>query len=94
MGIAIKSDFLTHVALRLSDKLVPEGLRESSAELFDNQQRASYLGAVLKTDVNKSTIYLRVLAFKQPTDCCYARTYPQSVEKSYCSPCNSYSPAA
>jgi hypothetical protein len=58
--------------------LVPEGLRQHSAELFKNQKRAIDLGAVLKTDVGKEIIDFENLGwvFEEQRHCCYHMNIP------------------
>jgi hypothetical protein len=61
--------------------LVPEGLRQYSAELFENQKRAINLGAVRKTDLDsksKEIIDLENLGWilEEQRHCCYHMNIP------------------
>jgi hypothetical protein len=60
------------------DVIVPEWLREHSAELLKNQKRAIDLGAVLDTDVDALTVDYFDLgwAFQNPPHSCYHMNIP------------------
>jgi hypothetical protein len=66
--------------------LVPEGLREYSAELLENQKRAIDFGAVLGEDVNRRTVdYLDLgWTLEQPRHCCWHMNIPPVRREEFC----------